>query len=90
MKASGATFTGTIYATGGKIGNMTINDVEEATYKVVITSDAGTVFKNRTGSKTLTATLMKGNTAVEPGGTIQLSYQWKKVVLHQLVRPIQN
>jgi hypothetical protein len=28
MKATGAEFTGTIYATGGQIGNMTIGDVE--------------------------------------------------------------
>lgn len=29
MEATGATFKGTIYATGGKIGTMTIGDVEE-------------------------------------------------------------
>jgi hypothetical protein len=28
MKATGAEFTGTIYATGGQIGNMAIGDVE--------------------------------------------------------------
>lgn len=48
MKATGAEFTGTIYATGGQIGNMTIGDVEttiQQSKKLDISSNLGYNFK---------------------------------------------
>jgi len=64
---------GTIIATSGKIGNMTIGEVENATYKVVIESDTGTIFRPNSPDKVLTATLYK-STAVVSDGT--RTYQW--------------
>jgi hypothetical protein len=59
MKATGGEFTGTINATGGKIGNMTIGEVEgaigdmdsiaEAARKLDISSKLGYNFKVRDG-----------------------------------------
>jgi hypothetical protein len=61
MYASGAEFHGEIYATGGKIGNMTIDGIEEAinekTLTLIITSSNGTYFKNNIGETVLTAKL---------------------------------
>ena len=65
---------GYIIATGGKIGNMTIDQVQEATYKVVISSSNGFLLKPGT-STTLTATLYAGNSVVTTGIT---NYLWKK------------
>ena len=73
MKATSGEFTGTIYATGGKIGNVTIGEVEQAAYRVVIESDSGTVFKNAQGTKRLTAKLYKGDTEVTTGTFV---YAW--------------
>lgn len=74
MKAKGVNIEGTIYATGGKIGNLTIAEIEQGGYSVVIRSDSGTVFKNGIGEKTLSAHLYRGETEV----TENLSYQWYK------------
>lgn len=68
-------FEGIINATGGRIGNMTIDAIEAATYRVVITSSNGTTFIDGVAdSKVLTATLLQGNTPVTTG----LLYQWLK------------
>lgn len=48
MIAQGAEFHGAVYATGGKIGNMTIGDVEgavESTKGISIIADYGTTFQ---------------------------------------------
>ena len=74
MKAKGVDIEGTIYATGGKIGNLTIAEIEQGGYSVIIRSDSGTVFKNGTGVKTLSAHLYKGDKEV----TENLTYQWYK------------
>lgn len=72
--AASGSFTGEINATSGKIGNMTIGEVEDATMKVVVTSDDGTTFKGWDQTKTLTAGLYKGNTLI----TGNVTYQWYK------------
>ena len=74
MMASGGTFTGEIYATGGEIGGMSIETIEEATFRVQIDASGGTTFKNHTGTKTLTATLYQGAREISTGVT----YQWYK------------
>lgn len=74
MKAKGVDIEGTIYATGGKIGNLTIAEIEQGGYSVVIRSDSGTVFKNGAGVKMLSAHLYKGDKEV----TENLTYQWYK------------
>lgn len=73
IKATSGEFTGTIYATGGKIGNMTINEVEQSTYRTEIESDDGTVFKNGEGTKHLTAKLFRGDSEVTTGTFV---YKW--------------
>lgn len=73
MVATNGEFTGTIHATGGTIGNMTINEVEQATYRTEIVSNDGTVFKNGQGSKVLTAKLYRGDTEVTTG---TFTYVW--------------
>lgn len=80
MKAKSGEFTGVINATGGKIGNMSINAVEQATYKVVIESNDGTIFKNGQGTKILTAKLLQGNEEVTTGN---FSYIWFKNNIQQ-------
>ena len=71
MKATGGEFTGTINATGGKIGSLEIAEWEEKGYEVVITSNIGNSMK--VGSQVeLTATLYKGTTPVNNNVT----YQW--------------
>lgn len=66
-------FTGAIYATSGKIGNMTIDEVENATYKVVIESNSGTIFRPNSPDKILTANLYKSTELIVDGTK---SYQW--------------
>ena len=56
-------FEGTITATGGQIGGLTIEQWKEMSYSVRITSTAGTILKN--SSTQLMATLYKGNNPVE-------------------------
>ena len=73
MVASKGTFTGTIYATGGKIGNMEIADIGALEYEVEIESDSGIAFKNGKGTKILTAKLYKGTEEITEGIT---KYQW--------------
>lgn len=46
-------------------------------YSIIIESSAGTVFKNSTGSTTLTAHIYQGGSEIDTGGT-ELQYQWKK------------
>lgn len=78
MVASKGTFTGTIYATGGKIGNMEIADMGTPEYEIAIESSAGTVFKNLDDLQdnevvtVLTATLYYGTTPA----TGNLTYKW--------------
>ena len=74
LVAQKAEIHGTIYATGGKIGNLTIQEIEDSGYSVEIEAEGGNVFKNDIGIKTLTAYLYKGNELVD---TI-ISYQWTK------------
>ena len=74
MRAKGVDIEGTIHATGGKIGNLTIAEIEQGGYSVVIRSDSGTVFKNGVGVKTLSAHLFRGDKEV----TENLTYQWYK------------
>lgn len=73
IKATSGEFTGTIHATGGTIGNMTIDEVEQATYRTEIESDSGTIFKNGQGTKHLTAKLYRGDTEVTTGTFV---YTW--------------
>ena len=85
--SGGSTFSGEIYATGGQIGGLTIEEWKDMGYSVQITSSNGIVLKNQ-GSTTLTATLYKGNTAcagsvIEKDGegndiVFIIKYQWKK------------
>ena len=62
---------GYIEATGGKIGNMTIESIEKAAYEVVITSDKGLSLKNKT-QVTLTAHLYYGGEEITEG----VEYYW--------------
>jgi hypothetical protein len=59
VNASAGTFTGTIYATGGEIGNLKVDDLVKLGYEVVIESSLGNIFKNGQGTTTLTARLYK-------------------------------
>ena len=60
-----------IEANGGKIGNMTIESIENRGYELVITSNIGNSMK--AGEQVeLTATLYKGTTKITEGVT----YQW--------------
>ena len=54
INATGGRFEGEIYATGGKIGNMTIEQVESSSRKIIITSN-GTYFDKTTVSINLQA-----------------------------------
>lgn len=72
--AQGGYFEGTIHATGGKIGNMSIDDIGATLYRVEISCTGGTVFKNGEGSKTLTAHFYSGETEITSG----ISYFWYK------------
>ena len=74
MRAKGVNIEGIINATGGKIGNLTIAEIEQSGYSVIIKSDSGTVFKNGAGTKTLSAHLFKGEKEVVDN----LTYQWYK------------
>lgn len=83
-------FEGTITATGGQIGGLTIEQWKEMSYSVRITSSAGTILKN--SNTELTATLYKGNnpadideddciSEIDDTGNVikyKVSYGWKK------------
>lgn len=73
MKATEGEFTGTIHATGGTIGGVEIQQISQIGYEVIIEAEGGTVFKNGTGKKTLTAKLYKGRNEITEGIT---KYQW--------------
>jgi hypothetical protein len=60
-------FNGQIFATGGQIGGLTIDEWAEMGFSLKVESDAGWVLKNNTKT-TLRATLYKGN--VKCGSTI--------------------
>lgn len=61
MKATGAEFSGTIHATGGTIGGLSIEELIKDGYTVDIqSSEGGFVFKNGQGTKTFTFKLYKG------------------------------
>ena len=61
MKATGAEFTGTIHATGGTIGGLTIDQLIEGGYTVDIQSnEGGFAFKNGQGSKIFSFKLYRG------------------------------
>ena len=85
--SGGSTFTGTINATGGQIGGLTIEEWKDIGYSVQITSSNGIVLKNNT-STVLTATLYKGSvpcidrvTENDNNGTpitYAIKYQWKE------------
>jgi hypothetical protein len=85
--SGGSTFTGTINATGGQIGGLTIEEWKDIGYSVQITSSNGIVLKNN-ASTVLTATLYKGNvpcidrvTENDNNGTpitYTIKYQWKE------------
>lgn len=71
IKATDGEFTGTIYATGGTIGGMSITSIISNTKRVEIISNNGFVFLSNTPANImLTATLN------EVAGT--LTYQWFK------------
>ena len=72
MRAKGVNIQGEIHATGGTIGNLTIEQIQQSGYSVLIKSDSGLAFKNGTGVKLLTAHLFRGNDEITEG----LSYQW--------------
>ena len=75
MTASGVEIHGDIYATGGQIGGLTIEQWAEKGYEVLIVSDSGNVLKeNSIEFTTLTAHLYHGSTEITDG----LEYQWFK------------
>jgi len=76
MYAQGGYFEGTIHATGGKIGNMTIEEITQSSYKVEITSDVGNIIRlgGGTATATLTAHLYESGTEVDPSNITR--YQW--------------
>ena len=77
MKATDGEFTGIIYATGGKIGNMEIESLIDPGYEVSIEIEegTGTVFDTDGESKTLVAYLYKNGQKVTEGIK---GYQWSK------------
>ena len=90
MKATGADISGTITATGGKIGNMTINQIEgwgqdisdikgdTSIVTVEITSSSGTVSKQgQEFSTTLTATGKRGNLPFPEEEYNNYTYIWE-------------
>lgn len=77
MVATDGIFTGTIYATGGKIGNMEIEALLDPGYEVAIEieGNTGTIFETDGEFKTLIAVLYKNGEPVATGIT---GYQWYK------------
>lgn len=77
MKATDGEFTGVIYATGGKIGNMEIESFIDPGYEVSIEIEegTGTVFDTDGETKTLVAYLYKNGQKVTEGIK---GYQWSK------------
>ena len=77
MIAKNGEFTGTIYATGGKIGNLEISTLSNLTYEVAIEVEngAGTIFEKGEESKILVAYLYKNGEKINQDS---VSYQWLK------------
>ena len=77
MVATDGIFTGTIYATGGKIGNMEIEALLDPGYEVAIEveGNTGTIFETDGEVKILIAVLYKDGKPVTTGIT---GYQWYK------------
>lgn len=73
INATSGYFEGEIKATSGKIGNMSIDAVEQAAYRVKIESSRGTSLKTGEANTTLTARLYEGNSEIN---TTKLTYQW--------------
>ena len=61
MYAAGAEFRGTIHATGGTIGGLTIDQLISGGYTVEIISETGYIFKNNSGEKTFSVKISKGD-----------------------------
>ncbi len=74
LKATKGEFTGTINATGGTIGGLSIDSLVGSAHRVEITSDSGIIFNNGVGTKILTAHLYIDNQEITTG----LTYQWKR------------
>lgn len=90
MYASGATISGTIEATGGKIGNLTINQVETGINNiesvtenmkiltVEITSSNGNITKAEEEFSTiLIATIKRGGININESEYSNFSYNWQ-------------
>ena len=60
MIATSGSFTGTIHATGGTIGGLTIDELTSIGYTVEIQSDSGFVYRNGAGEKKFWVKLFKG------------------------------
>lgn len=77
MVATDGEFTGTIYATGGKIGNMEIDSLLDPGFEVAIEieGNAGAVFETNGETKILVAVLYKDGKPINSGIT---GYQWYK------------
>ncbi len=79
--STGRESTSYTYAYQGKNGVNgepgTKGDKGDDGYSIQIESSAGTVFKNSTGSTTLTAHIYQGGNEIDTSGT-ELQYQWKK------------
>lgn len=79
LLAKSGEFTGTINATGGKIGNLTIEELENSGYTILITSDKGTVFKNDYPEViNLTCEVYKGGEKINNSLAYTITYQWQK------------
>lgn len=79
LLAKSGEFTGTINATGGKIGNLTIEELENSGYTILITSDKGTVFKNDYPEIiNLTCEVYKGGEKINDSPAHTITYQWQK------------
>jgi hypothetical protein len=66
MRATDGEFTGVIYATGGRIGNLEIEALPDPTFEVIVVSDSGSVFREE-GEKVLTALLYRGKEEITEG-----------------------
>ena len=79
LTANGATINGIINATGGTIGNLTINTIENTIKHetVEITSSNGNITKlNKVFNTILTATIKRGGIALSDEEHMQYNYNW--------------
>lgn len=83
LRANGAELNGTINATGGQIGNLTVEDINSALgsldeITVEITSSAGNVTKyNEAFKSTLTATIKRGGLAISQSDYVNYDFDWQ-------------